>query len=177
MLNWSIVQLLNMQQNERKKKGDQGFKNISASGLEHSSFIMVYIMPVGFCYGNSQPQSFAKRVLSPPACGRPGSSNFCYTHLVWMRSPWSTRLHPRRTAVVMVTQPITVTEGGAGIRGCHRWLFQFTQNQIGALPLYAGDRARPWPTPYQLRFRGHMHVWGYIWVLIFANSDGSFRRC
>lgn len=112
-----------------KKKSRSGIqkhthnKLLSASGLEPSSFI-VCITPVGLRFGNSQPQSFATWVLSPPACGHPDGSHFCHTHSAWMRAPWSTRLHPRGTAVVMVTQPITVTEGGPGRTGCHRWLFQ-----------------------------------------------------
>lgn len=50
---------------------------------------------------------------------------------VWMRSPRSTRQHPRGTAVVMATMPITVGEwegevSGDRAGGCHwrRWLFQ-----------------------------------------------------
>ena len=49
---------------------------------------------------------------------------------VWMRSPRSTRPHPRGTAVVMVTMPITVTKRESASKGrangCewHRWLFQ-----------------------------------------------------
>lgn len=48
---------------------------------------------------------------------------------------------------------------------------EFSQAQIGPLPLFAGNRSRPWSTSYQLRFWWHMQAWGYVWFLIFANSD------
>lgn len=107
-----------MQQNDRKRSGiwiHTHDKTISASGLEPSSFIIVYIAPllhIGLRFRNSQPQSFATWALSPPARSSLMvliSATLC----VWTRSPWSTRPHPRETAVVMVTQPITVAQGGA----------------------------------------------------------------
>lgn len=72
----------------------------------------------------------AKTALSAPARSQPVGSPFCLTLCVWLRSPRSTRPHPRGTAVVMVTMPITVTEreavSGGRAGGCHRhrWLFQ-----------------------------------------------------
>ncbi len=107
---------------------------ISASGLESGFFIIAHITALFHSRsgsGHSHPQSFAMQ-RQPYPCLHVVSlpvSPFCVTLCVWIRSPKSTRPHPRGTAVVMVTMPITVTEREAVSRGraggCHRhrWLF------------------------------------------------------
>lgn len=111
-----------------KKKGDQGFKTIhttrpyqrlgwSLHPLSSTSCRWAYASGI-HSLNHLQRESY----LHLPVVGL--TALISATRTVWMRSPWSTRLHPRGTAVVMVTQPITVTEGGAGSAGCHRWLFQ-----------------------------------------------------
>lgn len=159
------------------KKRRSGIQNhthnqtISASGLEPSSFIIVYIMPVGLCFRNSQPQSFATWVLSPPARGRPDGSNFCYTHCLDEISLIHTPA-PQGNSGRYGYSANYCDRGRGGQYGLPQMaVSEFSQGQIGPLPLFAGNRSRPWSTSYQLRFWWHMQVWGYVWFLIFANSD------
>lgn len=111
------------------------------------------------------------RVLSPPARVWPGGSNFCYTHSVWRRSPWSTRLHPRGDSGRYGYSANYCDRGRRGGCGLPQMaVSEFSQAQIGFLPLSAGNRPRPWSTPEQLRLEV-TQVWGYIWFLTFVNSD------
>lgn len=91
----------------------------------------------------------AKAALSLPACSQPVGSTFRLTLCVWMRSPRSTRPHPRGTAVVMVTLPITVTEreavsGGrtGGVRR-HRWPFRSSNEHSLLSSLFRWQQSSP----------------------------------
>lgn len=97
------------------------------------------------------------------------------TLYVWTRSPWSTRPHPRETAVVMVTQPITVAQGGAAGKVWARRdpppqmaVSEYRQGQIGPLLLLATDldpdlHATSWG------FGGTCSFWDYILVLFYSD--------
>ena len=131
----SIVQLLNLLQNKGKSQFLKELRfNRSYTVHHHISVCTgVWVLYRRYYHSNVpyrlQLWAFttpvicnAKAALSVPACSQPACSPFCLTPCVWMRSPWSTRPHPRGTAVVMVTMPITVTEreavGKGRAKGC-----------------------------------------------------------
>lgn len=160
-----------MQQNERKKKkGDQGFKTIHTTKAYQRLGWSLHPLSSS----TSRPSAFALGIQRLNHLQRESHVHLPVVGLMVLisatrtlsGSPWSTRLHPRGTAVVMVTQPITVAEGGAGSTGCHRWLFQsWVETRLGpSLFLLVTDLD---PDPR----RWHMQVWGYVWFLIVASSD------
>lgn len=127
---------------------------------------MVYIMPlihVGLRFGNSQPQLFVIRVLSPPAHTLPDGSNFCRTlcldeiSLIHTPAPQG---NSRRYGYAN-----NVAQGGAAGKGRARReppppqmaVSEFSPGQIGPLPLLLATDLDP-DLRYPLRFWWHVRV-------------------
>lgn len=108
----------------------------------------------------------AKTALSVAACSKSVGSPFCLTLSLWMKSPRSTRLHPRGTSVIMVTMPITVTEreavsrgraGGAiDTDGC----FRAQHSTACSPPFFSGNSLHPRPVPLQTEICLHKELAG-----------------
>lgn len=98
------------------------------------------LLHIGLRFGNSQPQLFAIRVLSPPAHSQPDGSNFCHTlcldeiSLIHTPAPQG---NSRRYGYANY-----VAQGGAAGKGRARRdpppqmaASEFSPGQIGPLPL------------------------------------------